>query len=101
MAINYVFVVYNMMLFSEEEELRQEREKIRGRWKRTAPTIMVIGALIILAGISLIQSSYHTQEFGAVLVLLGVCVVFIGLQYCHNIYSHREEKLTGLRSTEV
>ena len=101
MAINYVFVVYNMMLFSEEEELRQEREKIRGRWKRTAPTIMVIGALIILAGISLIQSSYNAQEFGVVFVLLGACVILIGLQYCHNLYSHREQTLTGLRSTEV
>ena len=101
MAINYVFVVCNMMLFSEEEELRQEREKIRGRWKRTAPTIMLIGVLIILAGISLIQSSYNAQEFGAVFVLLGVCVCLIGLQYCHNLYSHREQTLTGLRSTDV
>ena len=90
-----------MMLFSEEEELKQEREKIRGRWKRTAPIILIIGALIIMAGVTLIESSYNAQQFGAVLVLLGVCVVFIGLQYCHNIYSHREEKLTGLRSTEV
>ena len=101
MAINYVFVVYNMMLFSEEEELRQEREKIRGRWKRTAPTIMLIGVLIILAGVALIQSSYNAQEFGAVFVLLGVCVCLIGLQYCHNLYSHREQTLTGLRSTDV
>ena len=90
-----------MMLFSEEEELRQEREKIRGRWKRTAPTIMLIGVLIILAGVALIQSSYNAQEFGAVFVLLGVCVCLIGLQYCHNLYSHREQTLTGLRSTDV
>ena len=70
-----------MMMFSVEEELKQEREKIRGRWMRTAPTILIMGALIIFAGIALIQSPYNAQEFGAVFVLLGVCVCLIGLLY--------------------
>ena len=90
-----------MMMFSVEEELKQERENIRGRWMRTAPTILIMGALIILAGVFLIQSSYNAREFGAVFVLLGVCVCLIGLQYCHNIVSRKENTMTGLRSTEA
>jgi hypothetical protein len=90
-----------MMLFSEEKELSQEREKLRGRWKRTAPLILLMGALIVAAGAGLIQSSNQATEFGVVFVLLGVCVMLIGLQYCHNLYVHKENTITGLRSTEV
>jgi hypothetical protein len=90
-----------MILYSEAEELQQERERLRGRWKRTAPIIMLMGSLIITAGIALILNSAQAQEFGVVFVLFGVCVCFVGLQYFYNLYTHKENSITGLRSTEA
>ena len=89
------------MLFSEEEELQQEREKLRGRWRRTAPIVIFIGSLIVVAGASLIACVERAEEFGTVFILLGACIVYVGLQYYHNLYTHREISAAGMRSTEV
>jgi uncharacterized membrane protein len=84
-----------MILFSEEDELTREREQLRGRWKRAALTILLAGALFIAAGVVLFDK---IQEFGAVFVLLGVCTESVGLQFCYNLCTHKEQREMGLRS---
>ena len=62
------------MLFSEEEELQQEREKLRGRWRRTAPIVIFIGSLIVVAGASLIAGTGG----GLYWLVPGIVIALVG-----------------------